>query len=238
MTEADDLKEAIPATQHVPEAKQLSEEGRVRRASGLASSGLVVRGVVRDQSGQPIPGVNIILKGSATGTVTNAEGRYSIEVEEKDQVLEYSFIGFVSQEQPVDELKKGTLDVKLKEDVTQLSEVVVTGYGVKLDNSEPVVRLAEPIGGRKAYDTYLEEKKVYPQQALENKVEGRVVIEFTVGISGALSDFQVIRKLGYGCEDEVIRLVREGPAWKPTYVDNEAVESLVRIRTRFSLPGK
>ena len=100
------------------------------------------------------------------------------------------------------------------------------------------MRLAEPDGGRKAYDQYLEDKKIYPQQALENKIEGKVIIEFTVTTSGVLTDFNVIRKLGYGCEDEVIRLVKEGPKWKPTYIDNEAVESLVRVKTKFDLPGK
>jgi TonB family protein len=126
----------------------------------------------------------------------------------------------------------------MEEDVTQLSEVVVTGYGDKRDNTEPVVRLAEPEGGRKAYDQYLDEKKIYPQQAIENKVEGKVTIEFTVGTTGGLSDFQVTRKLGYGCDEEVIRLVKEGPKWKPSYIDNEAVESLVKIKTKFKLPGK
>jgi len=65
-----------------------------------------------------------------------------------------------------------------------------------------------------------------------------VVIEFTVGTTGTLSDFNVVKKIGYGCEQEVIRLVKDGPQWRPSYIDNEAVESLVRVKTRFDLPGK
>ena len=41
-----------------------------------------------------------------------------------------------------------------------------------------------------------------------------------------------------GCEEELIRMVKEGPGWYPSYIDNEAVESLVRIKTRFELPEK
>jgi TonB family protein len=214
------------------------KESKRSKAKTAAVSSLVISGVVRDQRGQPIPGVNIVSKGSTTGTITNGEGKYSIEVPSADQTLVYSFIGYEAQERPLSKLKDGSLDVKMEEDVTQLSEVVVTGYGDKRESMEPVVRLAEPEGGRKAYDQYLDEKKIYPQQAIENKVEGRVTIEFTVGITGVLSDFEVTKKLGYGCDEEVIRLVKEGPQWKPSYIDNEAVESLVKIKTKFKLPGK
>ena len=67
---------------------------------------------------------------------------------------------------------------------------------------------------------------------MENKIEGKVVIEFTVTTVGLLTDFNVVRKLGYGCEEEIIRLVKEGPQWRPSYIDNEAVESLVRVKKK------
>ncbi len=214
------------------------DESRMSGAGRISPMNLIVSGQVRDQQDQPIPGVNILVKGSSNGTVTNAEGKYSIALSDQNQQLVYSFIGFLSQEQLVDKAKAGDLDVQLQEDATQLSEVVVTGYASRKNDGEPVVRLAEPMGGRKAYDQYLEDKKVYPQQALDSKVEGKVIVEFTVSTTGALRDFNVVRKLGYGCEEEVIQLVKDGPKWYPTYIDNEAVESLVRVKTRFDLPGK
>jgi hypothetical protein len=222
----------------VAQPKLAREESRMKRASGTALNTFEVSGIVRDQQGEPIPGVNIIAKGSAIGTTTDGEGRYSLNLTDMNQSLVYSFIGYQPQEQPITESKKDKLDVNLEEDATQLSEVVVTGYGQRDNAGEPVVRLAEPMGGRKAYNQYLEDKKLYPQQALDNKVEGKVVIEFTVGITGVLSDFNVIRKIGFGCEEELIRLVKEGPKWRPSYIDNEAVESLVRVKTKFDLPGK
>ena len=75
--------------------------------------------------------------------------------------------------------------------------------GKKRTEGEPVVRLAEPVGGMKAYDKYLEEKKIYPQQALDNKVEGKVVIEFTVSSTGMVSDFNIIKKIGYGLRGRI-----------------------------------
>ena len=60
-----------------------------------------------------------------------------------------------------------------------------------------------------------------------------MTIEFKVGLDGSPSNFRVIKKLGYGCEEEVIRLVKEGPAWTPSTEDNKPIESTIRIRLQF-----
>jgi TonB family protein len=232
-----------PPTQQPTLANSETKTARARKSAPATADFTpiiqeqIITGQVRDQQGEPLPGVNINIKGTTQGAVTNAEGKYSIALVDPNSTLVYSFIGFVPQEMKLDKAKDYA-DVQLMEDATQLSEVVVTGYGEKRTDGEPVVRLAEPIGGMKAYDKYLEEKKIYPQQALDNKVEGKVVIEFTVSSTGAVSEFNVIKKIGYGCEEELIRIVKEGPGWYPTYIDNEAVESLVRVKTRFELPEK
>jgi len=75
------------------------------------------------------------------------------------------------------------------------------------------------------------------RQALENKIKGRVTIQFTVSTDGSLSEFSVFKGLGYGCDEEVIRMVKEGPKWSPTTEDNVAVESEVRVRVKFVLPN-
>lgn len=91
----------------------------------------VVKGVVFDQDGFPLPGVNIHLKGSKTvGTTTNMDGEFTLKVgKEKKVVLVCSFIGFTTQEISV-QLKNGESDkikIKMREDTKDLSEVVVTG---------------------------------------------------------------------------------------------------------------
>ncbi len=120
------------------------------------------------------------------------------------------------------------------EDASQLSEVVVTGFdNVKDDNAEPIIKLAEPLGGKKAYNKYLESKLQFPEEALKNKIKGKASIEFKVNKDGSLSDFRVIKKLGYGCEEEIIRLVKEGPKWIPTTEDSKPIESTARVQLRF-----
>lgn len=195
----------------------------------------MIRGqVTSSEDGLPLPGVNVTVKGTTIGAVTDMQGNYSIPVENGTQQLVFSFIGLQTSE--VSPANKSTLDMKLLEDVSQLSEVVVTGQGFKSgrdENETAVIKLAEPFGGRKAYDKYLENNLRYPQQALESKVKGKVTIDFTIGTDGILRDFNILKSLGYGCDDEVIRLVKEGPKWYPSTEDNVAIESTVRVRMKF-----
>src|SRR5690349_3134358 len=80
----------------------------------------VVSGTVKDKSGQPIIGTNILRKGTATGTTTDVEGKFVISASEND-VLVFSFIGYTSQEVRVG--SQTTFALVLEEDVATLSEV-------------------------------------------------------------------------------------------------------------------
>lgn len=86
---------------------------------------VTVTGVVTDQMG-PLPGVNILEKGTQNGTVTGFDGDYTLEVAE-DAVIVFSYVGFKTQEIPVN--GRTTIDVSLEEDAAKLDEVVVIGYG-------------------------------------------------------------------------------------------------------------
>ncbi len=86
--------------------------------------------VISATDGVPIPGVSILVKGTSTGTSSDAEGKYSLNVADVgNNVLVVSFIGFTTQEVAIG--GKTVLDISLEEDVTQLNEVVVTALGVE-----------------------------------------------------------------------------------------------------------
>ena len=87
-----------------------------------------VSGNVADASGVPLPGVNVVVKGTYTGVITDVEGIYNVTVDE-GQVLIFSFIGFKDEEVVVG--SANTYDVSLETDDTQLDEVVVIGYGTQ-----------------------------------------------------------------------------------------------------------
>lgn len=88
----------------------------------------LVEGRVTDESGEPLPGVNIVIRGTAIGCVSDINGNYSIRCPE-DGILVFSFIGYVTEEERIN--NNHSVDVKLNPDVKQLSEVVVVGYGVQ-----------------------------------------------------------------------------------------------------------
>ncbi|MFN5432043.1 MAG: TonB family protein, partial [Cyclobacteriaceae bacterium] len=199
--------------------------------------GQLIRGqVVSSEDGQPLPGVNVVIRGTTDGAVTDINGKYQVAVEAINPTLVFSFVGFQTKTVPVGSQKD--VNINLGPDLTQLSEVVVTGVAARDDSqTPPVVRLAEPAGGRKAYDKYLENSLRYPVEAITKKIKGRVTVKFTVRTDGALDEFSVIKSLGYGCDEEVLRLVKEGPSWSPTLEDNVPVESEVLVKVRFD-PSK
>lgn len=85
-----------------------------------------VSGTVKDNTGQPIIGVNIMEKGTTNGTITDTNGNFSLNVP-PNATLIFSYIGYVPKEVPVS--GKKTLSVQLEEDVEALDEVIVIGYG-------------------------------------------------------------------------------------------------------------
>src|SRR5688500_10024647 len=85
-----------------------------------------VTGTVTDDTGSPMPGVNVAVKRTTNGTTTDGKGSFSIEAGD-DAILVASFIGYSTQEFKVGTLSK--VDFKLEEDVATLQEVVVVGYG-------------------------------------------------------------------------------------------------------------
>src|SRR5690606_13374959 len=88
---------------------------------------LGVSGTIVDESGSPLPGVNIVEKGTTNGTSSDAQGAYAINVADENSILVFSFIGYAPQEIRVG--TSTTINVTLADDITNLSEVVVIGYG-------------------------------------------------------------------------------------------------------------
>ncbi|WP_294469803.1 SusC/RagA family TonB-linked outer membrane protein [uncultured Bacteroides sp.] len=88
-----------------------------------------VRGTVKDSHGEPIPGASIVVKGARTGTSTNLDGEFTLDVKDDKVTLEISFIGMKKQTVHVDATRKKMLEITLVDDVKVLDDVVVTGYG-------------------------------------------------------------------------------------------------------------
>lgn len=89
-----------------------------------------VTGVVKDANGEPIIGATVVEKGTTNGTVTDFDGKYTLELSENG-TLSISYIGYKSQEFASSQIKSGPLAITLKEDTEMMDEVVVVGFGTQ-----------------------------------------------------------------------------------------------------------
>lgn len=87
-----------------------------------------IHGTVVDSNKEPIPGASVIVKGTRTGTSTNIEGEFTLDVKSDKVTLEISFIGMKKQTLQVDATRRKSLEITLVDDVKTLDDVVVTGY--------------------------------------------------------------------------------------------------------------
>lgn len=109
-----------------------------------------VKGIVKDSSGEPIIGANVLVKGTSIGTITDMDGNFILDVP-SDCTLQISYIGFNTQEIKVTN-QTNDLTVSLKEDTETLDEVVVVGFGsqkkANLTGSVSTVKMDEVMGSR------------------------------------------------------------------------------------------
>jgi TonB-linked SusC/RagA family outer membrane protein len=94
---------------------------------GYAQTGSVVRGTVTDGGGESVPGVNVLVKGTSVGTITDIDGGYSINVPQGGGTLVFSFIGYRTVEEAVG--GRSLINVRLESALSEMEEVVVIGFG-------------------------------------------------------------------------------------------------------------
>ncbi|GHB87030.1 SusC/RagA family TonB-linked outer membrane protein [Persicitalea jodogahamensis] len=139
-----------------------------------------ITGRVRDEKGEGLPGVSVVVQGGARGTTTNTEGRFSLSVPDRDVTLSFSYVGYLPQEVTIS--NQSNLDITLLTDVKALEEVVVVGYGAvkKSDLTGSVASVNE------------QELTAYPAvsavQALQGRAAG-VSVQSTNGEPGG--DFKI-----------------------------------------------
>ncbi len=110
-------------------ASEAPHEIRATESAEASLYAMQVSGKVTDEQGQPLPGVNIIEKGTTNGTSTDADGKYLLSVSGENTVLIFSFIGYITEERTPG--SQSVIDVTMTPDISTLSEVVVVGYGIQ-----------------------------------------------------------------------------------------------------------
>ena len=148
--------------------------------------GLTVTGTVTVEPDQStVPGVNVVVKGTTQGTVTDIEGNYRLSVPNENDTLVFSFVGYANKEVPLN--GQTTLNVTLSEDVEQLQEVVVVGYGTQ--KKRDVTGAVASVQG----EDITKQPVLTPTQAAQGKVAGVQIIS-----SGAPNSQPTVRIRGTG----------------------------------------
>lgn len=114
-----------------------------------------------------------------------------------------------------------------------------SGAGIARDDLQPSVvesgppAFTMPVGGMSGFDKYVEDHLHYPQAARSNNIQGDVIIEFQINANGSYRNFEIIKSLGFGCDEEAVRLINEGPPWKPAIQDGKVIDNKPRVTISF-----
>jgi TonB-dependent starch-binding outer membrane protein SusC len=157
-------------------------------ASVVLAQERTVSGRVTDENGSGMPGVNVLVRGTSTGTASDVDGRYTISVPSDQSVLVFTFVGYTTAELPVG--GRSTVDVQMSPDVQTLTELVVTGYAVQEKKD-----ITGSVGVVKA-----KELTAIPVGNVANQLQGRVA-GVTVTGSGQPGQSARVRIRGLGSFD-------------------------------------
>lgn len=213
---------------------------------------ITVSGQVTGPDGKPLPGAHVTVVGTRKGINTNAGGTYTISASASSS-LAFSFVGFETRVVPV--AKRTAISVTLAETVVGSLPAMgntATYRAVKPNPKMParVDPTVQVINGEKYYS--VEEKAVfptgvpglmqyvaktlkYPAAARAKRVQGDVMVGFTVLPTGAVDKVNVVRGIGSGCDEEAVRVVRNMPKWLPAKQNGKAVSSQFTLPIRFAL---
>lgn len=140
--------------------------------------------VTSQEDGEPMPGVNVVLKGTTVGTVTGVDGGYRLSVPAGGQTLVFSFIGYETQEVAIG--ARAVIDVTLTTDVSQLQEVVVVGYGQQ----------SRALTTQSISDVSSERFQNMPVLSAQEALQGQAAGVQMVGASGVLGSAATVRIRG------------------------------------------
>lgn len=207
-----------------------------------------IQGNVMDENGQIVSDARIVLNGTSILAVSDFNGNFEMAIPDslETPTLTFSSVGFNQLNYEIDALD--TFDVVLARDEQRnFSTAFLSSRGAtsrsassKADdldqetNETPLFIAASPVVGNKKYEKYLKKNTRVPEVAKRQGIKGTVLISFQVSASGQLSDFKVVRGLGAGCDEEAIRVIKEGPSWKPASSGGEAVPVLTEVAVKFN----
>jgi outer membrane biosynthesis protein TonB len=189
--------------------------------------------IISSEDNLPLPGASIMIKGTNQGTVSDENGYFTIEDTGNQEVtLVAGFIGMDSKEFKA--IPGAGNEIILDPSALALNEIVVVGHGLSgkssdSEDTEPGYSPPAPVTGHREFNRYIRENMIRPDTATAGQ-RNVVVLSFVVSETGNIDSIEVVRSKGRIYSDEAIRLLKEGPAWKPAI--EYGIEKSERVRLR------
>lgn len=240
--ETEKLAEAPPQVAAAPvampiEKKELADKDHTY-TDNIAATGAArlarasISGIVVNEDNEPMKDVTVNIKGKADGIKTDEEGKFSLKDARRSDIVVFNSLTMPQMEVPLKNNLPGKIvysersfymPSKPKVSVTSPNEVMF----------EKTATNAKPEFGWEAYEVYLKENTKLPPRARQYNVKGRVIVSFVVNEKSELSDFTIIRSLGFGCDEEAIRIIKNGPKWFPATNDDKPVSKSMQVVVKF-----
>jgi TonB-linked SusC/RagA family outer membrane protein len=207
----------IVLTEVAPEEEPLRTE--TKNYSIIA---IQITGTVKDETGQPLPGVNVLEKGTSNGTTTDADGKYSLDLISDNPTVVFSFIGYATQEVAV--AGRTAVDITLNADTQTLDEIVVVGYGTeeKRELTSAVVSVGNKEMLQGAFNS--------PLQMIDGKVAGLTVSNPAAGDPNRGTDVQIRGASSFKAGNAPLIIIDGMPGGDLRNVAQQDIESITVLK--------
>ncbi|MEQ9099890.1 MAG: TonB-dependent receptor [Imperialibacter sp.] len=218
--------------------------------NGALAQNSTVSGLVSEANGQGIPGVNVIVKGTSRGTTTDANGAYSLALENANETLVFSFIGYATQEVVVG--ARSTVDVVLELDLKTLNEVVVVGYGSQiardvtgsvqqLDAEKfkdmPVSQITQKMQGQ-VTGVQINQNTGKPGQGMQVRIRGQISLVAGSDPLYVVDGFPIVGDISNINPDEVESITVLKDAASTSLYGSRAANGVVLVTTKRAKDGQ
>lgn len=212
----------------------------------LSSKEMSITGVVSDENGNAIESASVIVKGKTIGTLTDISGKFEISgIYTKDSLV----ISHINYESLIVAATNKELDlIILRKKENTLGKIVVTPDLSKSPGSNSssapisgntemsvIEQLPQFPGGEAELSQFLSKNVVYPAEAASEGVQGDVKVSFTINDKGYIRNPKVIEKMGYGLDEEALRVVLKMPRWEPGRQGRRAIAVQYNLSISFAL---
>ena len=204
-----------------------AEEFRMQAIPGFNVKGKILSSANR----LPIAGVKVILKGTSTGTITDTEGYFKLTLpDETNRTLVANIAGMESKE--FQAINGSEMQIELNPSTVALNEAAVYVIAKKPANEMTGYNPPQPVTGGSTFNRYIVENMKRPLVQPQEK-DLVVVVSFVIRSTGTVDSLKVINSPGDEFSKEAIRLIREGPAWKPAEENGNSIDDKVSVRIVF-----